>query len=156
MSAVGYAITTEAVVSLSAGVAKTVIAAKAHANSGLQLKGYKLSFDGITAAAVPVLIEIVAITFTTNSPGTNSTNVTPRQKYGRQLTAGFTGARNWTTEPTTITVIEEFTMAPDKGVIAFQYPLGDEPDTALAEGLGIRVTAPAAVGCRGTLDLERI
>ena len=141
---------------LAAATAKTIIGAKAHANSGLQLKGYEISFDGVTAADVPVLVEICYATFATNSPGTASTSTTVKQKYGRVLTAGFTAGKTWTTEPTTLTVFKEFLLAPDKGFIAFQYPLGQEPDSALAEGFAIRCTAPAAVNVRGGLDLERI
>jgi len=156
MSAVGYSCTTEGAVALAAATAKTIIGAKAHANSGLQLKGYEISFDGVTAADVPVLVEICYATFATNSPGTASTPTTVKQKYGRVLTAGFTAGKTWTTEPTTLTVFKEFLLAPDKGFIAFQYPLGQEPDSALAEGFVIRCTAPAAVNVRGGLDLERV
>lgn len=157
MSAVGYSIHTEGAVALTAATAKTILGAKAHANSGLQLKGFSVAFDGVTASAVPVLIELMYATWATNSPGTNSTSVTVRQKYGRVLTAGFTGGRNWTAEPTVLTNVgEEILLAPDKGVIKIQFPLGTEPDTALAEGLVLRLTAPAIVNVRATMDLERI
>lgn len=156
MAAVGYSCTTEGAVSLSAATAKTIIGAKAHANSGLQLKGFMVAFDGVTASAVPVLVEIGYCTWATNSPGTNSTSTTVRQTYGRVLTAGFTTGKTWSSEPTTITVFKEFLLAPDKGVIAYQWPLGQEPDSALAEGFVIRCTAPATVSVRATLDLERV
>ncbi len=156
MAAAGYSCTTEGAVSLSAATAKTIIGAKAHANSGLQLKSFMVAFDGVTSSAIPVLVELGYCTFGANAPGTNSTSTTVRQNYGRVLTAGFTSGKTWTTEPTTITVFKEFLLAPDKGVIAYQFPLGMEPDTALAEGLVIRCTAPATVSVRGTMDLERI
>lgn len=156
MAAVGYSCTTEGAVALSAATAKSIIGAKAHANSGLQLKGFWVAFDGVTASAVPVLVEVCYCTFATNSPGTNSTSTTPRQNYGRVLTAGFTSGKTWTTEPTTITVLKEFLLAPDKGVIAYQFPLGMEPDCALGEGFVIRCNAPATVNVRASLDLERI
>lgn len=156
MAASGYSCTTEGAVALTAATAKTIIGAKAHANSGLQLKGFMVAFDGVTSSAVPVLVELCYATFATNSPGTNSTSTTPRQVYGRALTAGFTSGKTWTTEPTVLTVIKEFLLAPDKGVIAYQFPLGMEPDTALAEGLVIRCNAPAAVNVRASMDLERI
>lgn len=156
MSAVGYSCTTEGAVALSAATAKTVIGAKAHANSGIQLKEFMVAFDGVTASAVPVLVELCYATFATNSPGTSSTATTVRQKYGRSLTAGLTAGKNWTAEPTVLTAFKEFLLAPDKGVIAYQFPLGQEPDTALGEGIVIRCTAPAAVNVRATLDVERI
>lgn len=158
MSAVGYSCTTEGAVALSAATAKTVIGVKAHANSGLQLKGFEVAFDGVTASAVPVLVEVCYCSWGANSPGTNSTSTTPRQNYGRVLTAGFTSGKTWTAgnEPTTLTVLKEFLMAPDKGLIAYQYPLGLEPDCALAEGFAIRITAPAIVNVRSSMNVERI
>jgi len=156
MAAVGYSVTTEGAVAVAAATVESVLGVKAHANSGLQLKGFVIAFDGVTASAVPVLVEVCYATFATNSPGTNSTSVTARQTYGRVLTAGFTGAKNWTAEPTTLTAIKEFLLAPDKGVIAYQFPLGQEPDSALAEGFTLRVTAPAVVNLRATMDVERI
>lgn len=156
MAAVGYSIVTAGAVALSAATAKSILGVKAHANSGVQVKGFWVAFDGVTASAVPVLVELCYATWASNSPGTNSTSVTPVQKYGRVLTVGFTAGKTWTTEPTVLTVQQEFLLAPDKGVIAYQYPLGMEPDSALAEGFVLRCTAPAVVNVRATMDLERI
>lgn len=156
MSAVGYAVLTEGAVALSAATAKSILGVKAHANSGLQVKGFEVSFDGVTASAVPVLVELCYCTFATNSPGTNSTGTAETQVYGRVLAAGFTGGRNWTSEPTVVTPIKEGLLAPDKGKFAYQFPLGQEPDCALAEGFVIRCNAPAAVNVRGELQVERI
>lgn len=156
MSAVGYSAVTGGAVALSAATAKSILGVKAHANSGIQVKGFTVEFDGVTASAVPVLVELCYSTWATNSPGTNSTSVTPAQTYGRALTAGFTAGKTWTTEPTTLTVIKELLLAADKGVIAFQFPLGQEPDSALAEGFVIRCNAPATVNVRATMDVERI
>ena len=136
-----------------AATAKTVIAAKAHANSGLQLKSYEFGFDGVTASAVPVLVELVYITFAT--AGT-ATATTPRQAYGRALAAGFTSFKNYTAEPTVVTPIEEFLLTPNAGLVINPIPAGQEPDAALNEGLGFRLTAPAGVNVRATMGLERI
>src|SRR6185312_6734423 len=156
MSAVGYACKTEGAIALVATTPKTVNGVKAHANSGCQLKGFFVGFDGVTAGKVPVLVEICYCTWATNSPGTNSTSSTPVQSYGRVLTVGFTAGNNWTTEPTTLTAIKEIILTPNGGDIFFQYPLGQEPDCALGEGFAIRCTAPDAVNVRAILDVERI
>lgn len=156
MSAVGYECQTEGAVALSAGVAKSIIGVKAHANSGLQLKSFEVAFDGVTASAVPVLIEVMYSTWATNSPGTASTSTTPRQSYGRALTAGFTSGKTWTTEPTALTPLKEFLLTPNAGLVAYQWPLGQEPDSALAEGFAIRCNAPAAVNVRATMGVERV
>lgn len=156
MSAVGYRTTTEGAVSLSAATAKSILGVKAHANSGLQVKGFKVGAKGVTASNVPGVIELCYSTFGANSPGTNSTSTTIRQLYGRVLTAGFTGGRNWTTEPTTLTVIEEFPLTPNGGLVIIPFPLGTEPDCALAEGFVLRLTFPDAVNVHASMDVERI
>jgi hypothetical protein len=144
-------------VALAAGVAKTVVGVKAHANSGLMLCGFTLGFDGISAAAVPALVEVCYCTWATNSPGTASTGTTIRQLNGRSLTAGFTGGRAWTTEPTVLThIMPEFTMSPNGGNIVYNWPLGTEPDSALAEGFAIRLKAPAVVNISAGLIVSRI
>lgn len=156
MSAVGYAITTEGAVALAAATAKSILGAKAAADFGLQVKGLEVSFDGVSASAVPVLVELCYATFATNAPGTNSTGTTERNLYGRALAAGFTGAHTWTTEPTVLTVIKELLLTPNGGTLIYQFPLGTEPDCALGEGFVIRCTAPAIVNVRASLTLERI
>jgi hypothetical protein len=120
---------------------KSVIGAKAHANSGLDLLEFWIGFDGVTASNAPSLVEVCYCTWATNSPGTNSTSITPVQHLGRAMTVGFTAGRNWTSEPTTLTVLEEHLITPNGGMFRWKYPLGDEPDCALAEGFVLRVTA---------------
>lgn len=158
MAQAGYNVTTEGAVTLTAATARSVLGVKAHTNSGLQVKGFKVGFAGVTASAVPVLIELCYSTWATKSPGTNSTSVTARQTYGRSLTAGFTAASSWAAanEPTVLTVVEEFLLSPNGGLFVMQYPLGTEPDCALAEGYVLRCTAPAGVDVRGTMSVERI
>ena len=156
MAACGYSIVTGGAVALTAATAKSILGVKAHANSGVHIKSLEVAFDGVTASAVPVLVELCYATFATNSPGTASTSVTPAQVYGRVLTVGFTAGKTWTTEPTVLTVLKELLLPADKGVLAYQFPLGQEPDSALAEGFVIRCTAPAVVNVRASLLAERI
>lgn len=156
MSAPIYQCGTEGAVALSAATAKSIIGVKAHANSGLMIAGLRVAFDGVTASAVPVLIELGYCTWATNSPGTNSTSTTARQRTGRSLTAGFTSAKTWTAEPTTITVLDEWLLTPNSGTVILDTPLGTEPDCALAEGFVIRCTAPAIVNVRASLHVSRI
>ena len=156
MSAPIYDCNSEGAVALAAATAKTVIGVKAHANSGLQLVDFWIGFDGVTASAVPVLVEVMYSTWGANSPGTNSTSTTARQRCGRVLTAGFTAGKTWTTEPTTLTLIKEFLLTPNGGAVLYTWPLGTEPDSALAEGFVIRCTAPAIVNVRGSMGVTRI
>lgn len=147
--------TTGGAVALSAATAKTSLGAKAHANSGIYWKKLRVSFDGTSATATPVLVECCYITFGANAPGTNSTSVTPLLASGRSTTVGWTAAKTWSTEPTTISVIEEFYLTPAGGLYAYDHVLADEPDTALGEGLGVRLTAPATVNARLTMWIGR-
>lgn len=155
MAKAGYRCSTEGAVALSAATAKTVIGVKSHANFGLDLTSVKFGFDGVTASAVPVLIELCYCTWATNAPGTNSTSTTPRQEYGRPLTAGFTSGKTWTAEPTALTVLDDMLLSPNGGSLWYDFPLGTSLDCALAEGFVLRFTAPAAVNVRALLGLER-
>lgn len=148
-----YDITTTADVTVS--TVKSVLGAKAHANSGLLLVGWEISFEGTTATNEPALVEICSCTFATNSPGTNSTSETIVQRNGRVLTAGFTAARAWSSEPTTVTPLWTKKLTPNGGLIIYDYPLGKEPDSALAEGFVMRVTAANSVDLRATLSVSR-
>ena len=156
MSAVGYSIVTGGAIALAAATAKCVLGAKAHANSGLNLKKFKISSDGVTTTAVPILMELCYSTWATNAPGTNSSSVTPAQTYGRVLTAGFTAGKTWTAEPTVLTVLDEWLLPALMGGLPWEFSLGTEYDCALAEGFVLRFTAPAIVNVRASMDLERI
>lgn len=155
MTAPLYDCNTEGAVALAAATAKTVLGVKGHANSGLLLTSVWVGFDGVTASAVPVLVELCAATFATNVPGTNSTSATPRQRSGRVLTAGFTAGRNWTAEPTVLVALKETLLTPNGGLVVYDFPLGTEPDTALGEGFALRLTAPAIVNVRASMTVAR-
>lgn len=158
MAKSGYTATTGTAITLAAATPKSILGVKSGAttaNHGVDLKKIRVSFDGVTPSAVPVLVEVGLCTFATNGPGTNSTNVTPVQAYGRHAATGFTAARAWSSEPTVITVIEEFLLTPNGGLVMYDWPLGDSPDSALGEGFVIRCTAPAEVNVRASMWFER-
>lgn len=155
MAKAGYVTTTEGAVALAAATAKSVLGVSAPATFGCDFKKYRISFDGVTGTAVPVLLELCYATFATNAPGTASTSTTVKQAYGRTITAGFTAAKNWTTEPTVLTVLEEFLLTPAGGLLPIDVPLGDTPDSAVSNGFVLRATAPAAVNVRMGMWVER-
>lgn len=156
MSKAGYTISTGAAVALSAATAKSVLAVIAPAQFGVDLKKLRVGFDGVTASAVPVLVELCYSTFATNStPGTNNTTGTVNQVYGRAITAGFTGFYNSTSEPTVLTPVDRWTLTPNGGLLFYDIPLGDTPDTAVSNGFVIRCTAPAAVNVNASMWFER-
>jgi hypothetical protein len=156
MAKAGYSVTTGAAVALVAATAKTVLFAVAPAQFGMDLKKYRLAFDGVTASAVPVLVELCALSAASNSvAGTGNTTATVNQVYGRAITAGFTGGYNASAEPTVLTPIDSFLVTPTGGTVLFDFPLGDTPDNDVSKGFALRLTAPAPVNARATLWFER-
>lgn len=152
MAKSGYSITTQGAVTLSASTAKTILAIKAGSDLGVDLLGFDVGFVGTTVTDAPVLIELCACTF--GSAGTSS-SATVRQLYGRAAGTGFTGSRNYSAEPTALTVIRECTLTPAGGTIVYDYPLGMSPDSPLGEGFALRCTAGAGVNVHATLRFER-
>src|SRR4051812_47067872 len=152
MAKAGYAASTEADVALVATTAKTVLGVLAPAQFGCDLRGLEIAFDGVTTTDKPVLIEVCTATFATNGPGTNSTSNTIAQTYGRSVTAGFTGAYNWTTEPTVLVAIKTIRVTPNGGTYDYDWPFGETPDNDVSKGFAVRCTAPtSAVNVRATL-----
>lgn len=155
MSKARYSTQTGAAVALSAATAKTVLAVIAPAQFGVDLVSYEIAFDGVTASAVPVLVEICQSTFATNStPGTANTAGTVTQTAGRAITPGFTSFYASTSEPTVLVPVDSFTMTPNGGTVIRDYN-GNTPDSAVSAGFVIRCTAPAAVNVRATMFFER-
>jgi hypothetical protein len=150
MAKAGYTCSTEGAVALAAATAKTVLSVIAPAQFGVDLKKIRLGFDGVSASAVPALVELIV--FTTDGTGTA---VTVDQVYGRTITAGFTGKKNYSVEPTGVTAVDEWLLSPNSSTVLYDWPLGDTPDTAVSNGFGLRINAPAVVNCRATFWFER-
>lgn len=158
MAKAGYTARTTSAVALSAATAKTGLMVICPSSFGIDLKKFRIGFDGVTASAVPVFWELVTSTNATNStPGTANTSETSaiQQIYGRSITTGFTAFSASTSEPTVLTVIESNWLTPAGGLLVYDFPLGDTPDTAVSSGIGLRLTAPATVNVRLAMTFER-
>lgn len=158
MAKAGYAVRTSSAVALAAGTAKTVLMVICPSSFGVDLKKFRVSFDGTTATATPALIELVSSTNATNStPGTGNTSESSNivQIYGRSITTGFTAFSASTSEPTVLTVVDSFLLTPTGGTLFYDFPLGDTPDTAVSSGIGLRINAPAVVNVRASMIFER-
>ena len=128
--------------------AKTVLNVIAGANQAVSVIEWGVSFDGVTATAVPATVELCQSTQAT--AGTSGASVPAIvQTGGRALTAQPTSGHNYTAEPTALTVIEQVFVPQFMGVYVKQYPLGMEPDTDLSGGtvkaMAIRVNSSATV-----------
>jgi hypothetical protein len=149
--AAGYTVETTADVALSAATAKTILNVIAGSNALVRICEIGVSFDGISSTDEPVVVELCSSTQATSG---TSTSQSPVQMRGPTRTVQASGARNYTAEPTVLTVIKRWLVHPQTGIIV-QFPLGREPEqTTTADGLCIRCTAPAAVNAQGYIEFE--
>jgi hypothetical protein len=159
MASVGYKVSTSSAVALTGGAAKTCLMVITPAQFGGALRKARIAFDGVTASAVPALVEVVRSTNATNStPGTGNTSESANiQQYkGRSITIGFTAFSASTSEPTALTVMDSWLLTPAGGLVVYDFPLGDEIECDVSAGLGVRINAPANVNARVSLSFERI
>ncbi len=142
-------------VALTAATAKTVVGIKAAPNHLAVITAIFVTFHGVTSSNVPALVEVVTGTDATNSPGTNSTTLTPIQVRGRVLTCDATAAHTWTAEPTVLSKLYGFRIPPTSGVIV-QLPLNREVeiDPTTNKLVGLRITAPDATSVTGLIEFE--
>lgn len=146
----GYSTQTTADVALSAATAKTILGVIAGSGITIRATEIGVSFDGTSSSAEPVTVELCRGDGT--SAGT-STSQTPVQLRGATRTVQASGARNYTAEPTTLTVLKRWLVHPQTG-IAVQFPLGREVEHTGAGGLFLRCTAPATVNAQGYIEHE--
>lgn len=142
-------------VALVAATAKTIVGFKPASNRPVTITAVVITFDGVDSTKTPVLIEEILGTDASNSPGTNSTSVTPQQVRGAPATAQTTAAKNWSAEPTVLTQVGPLRVTPTAGSI-LQLPLGREveADPTNRKFYGLRLTASFAVNVTGYIEIE--
>ncbi len=149
---------TAGAVALAAATAKTVIGLTVGTANQPSIVEVAISFDGVTATAVPVLCEWVSGTAV--GAGTGSTAQTPKQVRGWPAqTSASTAAYGYATEPTTLEVFKKRLITPNGGMIILQSPLGREPTGLITAStqfkfIGLRLTAPAIVNTHVDLEYE--
>lgn len=155
--ATGYAFNSgSSAVALSAATAKTVMNLIAGANQQAIITEFSISFDGVTASAVPVLVELCQSTQA--GAGTPGSTPTPTVIRGLGTASATTGVA-YSAEPTALTVIKQWLVTPNGGLLVIQSPLGRETITNLSgsatvKAIAIRCNAPAAVNVRGYMEFE--
>lgn len=146
-----YQVDTNGDQALAAGTAETVLSIVNGANALIRLTELGISFDGVSAVAEPVTVELMGSTEAT--AGTSTTH-TAQQTGGPTRTAQATAKRGFTAEPTVLTCWKRWLIHPQAGIV-MQFPLGREPEqVTTADAIVIRVTAPAAVNVQGYLEWE--
>ncbi len=139
-------------VALTATTAKSVVGVKAATNVVVKITEVSASFDGATSTNAPAVCELMQSTFGANGPGTNSTSVTPpKRDTGRAETIQATAAKNWTTEPTTLTLQQSVDIGQYNGALVKMFPFASPFVVIGGQGVVHRVTSPNNVNCSGGL-----
>lgn len=152
--ATGFTVT--ATGALVAATAKSAASVTSAATRGATLTALDVSFDGVSASAVPVKVELCA---STQATAGTSTAFTPLLLRGDPAEAAQSAAGvNYTAEPTVLTVLRTWYVSPTSGM-GVQFPLGREVVGTAAAGsarkaLVLRLTAPAAVNYAAALEFE--
>jgi hypothetical protein len=154
--AAGFTVKTAGATALVGGTAKTLVNVIAGANRQAIVCEISSSFDGVTASAVPVLVELVGSTQAT--AGTVGTSPTPTLIRGLGASQA-TAAESYTAEPTVLTQLKQWLVTPNGGLLVVQFPLGRETQSnvsgsATLLAVGIRDNAPANVNARAYVEFE--
>jgi hypothetical protein len=156
--AIAYSLVTGTAFAATTG-AKTVLLAIAPAGHGLELVHFDLSMDGVTASAVPAVLEVVQSTQA--GVGTSGVIPTITQVRGRASSGSApTGGSNYTAEPTVLTVIRRFFIPQFMGVFTMDFPLGRGLETDSSGGtvkaIGLRITVSASVNVIASMEVEAV
>lgn len=152
----GYAVTSgTSAVALAAATAKTIVNLIAGSAVGIHVVEFGISFDGVTASAVPVLVELCQ---STQATAGTSTGGTVNQLRGRVQSSGITAGVAYSAEATVLTPVKQWLVTPNGGLLVIQSPLGREGETDLSggtiKGIALRCTAPAIVNTRAYMEFE--
>lgn len=155
--AAGFRVSSGAAFAVTSG-AKTLLNLIAGTSNPPTLTAFSLSFDGVTATAVPVLVELCASTQgAAGTPGTIGTVKQVREMPSWTPISTVSG--QYSAEPTTLTPVSHWYVPAFMGMADWQLPLGREIKGVVTaatdfKGIAFRVSAPAAVNARGYLEWE--
>lgn len=143
-----YTVTAKGVATTT--VARTIVQVLAPAGARIKLKGWRISFSGTSAAAVPGDVDILRQT----TAGT-ATALTPAKTDEADEAARSTAAMAHTAEPTAGDVLESAKVTPNGGIWA-EPACNDGDGYAVAGGgrIAVRTTYAADVTVTVTLWVE--
>lgn len=137
---------------LAAATAETMVNIINAANSLVRVVEFGVSFDGVTATAVPVQVDLC---LSTQAGAGTAAGSTITQIRGATRTVQATAGTGYTAEPTVLTVIKTWYVRADGGLFVMQFPLGREPmQSTTADGICVRATAPAGVNADCYIEFE--
>lgn len=156
--AAGFACTSGASFSATTG-AKTILNLISGATAAPPvLVEFGISFDGVTASAVPAVVELCASTqASAGTPGTVGTVTQIRGYSGNG--SGVTVAGQYTAEPTVLVPVKSWFVPQFMGLFTIQFPLGREAagfDTASTsmKGIALRINTSATVNVRAYYEWD--
>ncbi len=124
----------------------TLLGLQCPSNQAVTVDELDVGFDGTNSANGPGIIDMAQCTFATNAPGTNSTSVTPcLSDKGRPETIQSVAGKNWTSQPTVITIWKSFLVPTYMGSSLAPLPLLKPMILKGGGGLSVAATLPASV-----------
>lgn len=153
MAGIGFSLSSGEVPTGTA--AKTILQLTAAANHAVMVKGWGVSFQGVTNNADPILCQLIRQT----SAGTGGSSVTlqkinPDDSETLEASGQKGPSGIWTAEPSDASaVLDEVLVHPQAGREVY-FPLTDPIKVPGSGRLGIKVTAGASVDCVATMKCE--
>jgi len=145
-----YAATAEA--AAVAATMTTILEVNPPANRKATITEASISFSGVSATDVPVLVQLVEVT----AASAAGTAVTPSSQRDGQVAVGAAAKKLPATEGT-VTVLKTYMVPPSSGIV-IQYPLGREPEiqgaAAAAKGYAIRANRGAGAAINADANIE--
>ncbi len=134
-------------IALAAATAKSILSIVSPIDKVHRLLEIGAFFDGVTAARVPVLVELCSSDGTTD--GTITDADIEVQIGGLAVVAEAAGNGNYSVEPTVLTVLQPFLVDPDRGSLIYKIPEVRDIEQHTTPGiLVLRCTAPDIVNVR--------
>ena len=134
---------------LAAGAVQTLVQFVAPATSRLRVVELSISFDGATATAVPVDVDLLRQT----TAGTASAGTVVKWDEADPAPSP-TAQVAFTAEPTAGDVLASWDVPAYGGLLVVQYGDGREPVVAASGRVALRANAAAAVNATGYVVVE--
>lgn len=130
------------VVTLTAAATKSLVLLNP-ATDGLKITEWGISFDNVATNAEPIQIDLYRVSTIGTPTGTAGVQSPLDPNTAASTVTSLTAL---TAEPTAVTVLFSYYVAPNSGLFVIQYPLGREP--AAPNGgarVGLRYTTVTGV-----------
>lgn len=130
----------------------TILEVNPPANRLATITEVSISFSGVSATDVPVIVQLVEVTATSAA----GTAVTPASMRDGQVAAGAS-AKKLPASEGTVTVLKTYDVPPSSGLV-IQFPLGREPQiqgaASTAKGYAIRANRGSGAAVNAEANIE--